>query len=87
MSHPPPEWSSQQRLLEAMRAVLSDDHSYERGLTALRDLVDQVVRDEGPTGLCDFTVALSLGLAEALERIAHDQGLAAADLTEVWFAE
>jgi hypothetical protein len=70
-----------------MRAVLSDDHSHERGLTALRDLVDQIVRDEGAGGLCDFTVALSLGLAGALERIAQDQGLTTADLAEVWFAE
>jgi hypothetical protein len=87
VSHPPPEAHSQRKLLEAMRAVLSDDHSYERGLTALRDLVDQVVRDDGAAGLCDFTVGLSLGLAGALERIARDQGLATADLAEVWFAE
>lgn len=87
MNHPQPEGHVQRKLLEAMRAVLSDDHSYERGLAALRDLVDQVVRDEGAAGLCDFTVSLSVGLAEALERIAHDQALAAADLTEVWFAE
>jgi hypothetical protein len=32
-------------------------------------------------------VTLSLGLARALERVASDQGLAAADLAEVWFAE
>jgi hypothetical protein len=85
VSHPPPE--AQRKLLEAMRAVLSDDHSYERGLAALRDVVDQLVRDEGADGLCDLTVALSLGLAEALERIARDQGLPATDLAEVWFAD
>jgi hypothetical protein len=70
-----------------MRSVLSDDHNYERGLVALRSLVDQIARDEGEAELCDFTAALSLGLAEALERIAHHQGLRAADLAEVWFAE
>jgi hypothetical protein len=85
VSHPPPE--AQRKLLEAMRAVLSDDHSYERGLSALRDVVDRLVRDEGAAGLCDLTVALSLGLAEALEQIAHDQGLLATDLAEVWFAD
>ena len=74
-------------VLEAMRAVLSDDHSYERGLAALHDLIDQVVRDEGATGLGDLTVALSLELAEALEEIAQEQGLAAVDLAEVWFAD
>jgi hypothetical protein len=74
-------------LLEAMRAVLSDDHNYERGLAALRGMVEQIMRDEGEAELCDFTVAASLGLAEALERIAHHQRLGAADLAEVWFAD
>jgi hypothetical protein len=75
------------KVLEAMRAVLSDDHSYERGLAALRDLVDQVVLEEGTTGLGDLTVALSLELARALEEVAEEQGLAAVDLVEVWFAD
>ena len=75
------------KVLEAMRAVLSDDHSYERGLAALRDLVDQVVLEEGTTGLGDLTVALSLELARALEEVAQEQGLAAVDLVEVWFAD
>jgi hypothetical protein len=78
---------TRRKVLEAMRAVLSDDHSYERGLAALHDLIDQVVRDEGPTGLGDLTVALSLELANALEDIAKEQGLAAVDLAEVWFAD
>jgi hypothetical protein len=75
------------KVLEAMRAVLSDDHSYERGLAALRDLVDQVVLEEGTSGLGDLTVALSLELARALEEVAQEQGLAAVDLVEVWFAD
>jgi hypothetical protein len=79
--------SARRKVLEAMRAVLSDDHSYERGLAALHDLIDQVVRDEGATGLDDLTVALSLELAKALEEIAQEQGLAAVDLAEVWFAD
>jgi hypothetical protein len=79
--------STQREVLEAMRAVLSDDHSYERGLAALHDLIDQVVRDEGATGLGDLTVALSPELAKALEEIAQEQGLAAVDLAEVWFAD
>jgi hypothetical protein len=79
--------ATRRKVLEAMRAALSDDHSYERGLAALHDLIDQVVRDEGATGLGDLTVALSLELAEALEEIAQEQGLAAVDLAEVWFAD
>jgi hypothetical protein len=55
--------STRRKVLEAMRAVLSDDHNYERGLATLCDLVDQVIRDEGATGLAEFTVALSLELA------------------------
>jgi hypothetical protein len=70
-----------------MRAVLSDDHNYERGLATLRDLVDQLARQEGVAGLGDLSVALSLELAEALERIARDEALAAADLAEIWFAD
>ena len=75
------------KVLDAMRAVLSDDHNYERGLATLRDLVDRVARDEGTSGLREFAVTLSLAVAGALERMAHDQGLTAADLAEVWFAE
>lgn len=75
------------KVLEAMRAVLSDDYNHERGLATLRDLVDEVARDEGTVGLREFTVALSLAVASALERMARDQGLTAADLAEVWFAE
>jgi hypothetical protein len=73
--------------VEALRAVLSDDHNYERGLAALNDLVDRITRDEGETGLCDLSVTLSLALARAIERVADDQDLVAADLAEVWFAE
>jgi hypothetical protein len=79
--------ASQQQAIEAMRAVLSDDHNYERGLAALRDLVDRIMREEGEAGLRDLSVTLSLALARTLERIANDQGLAAADLAEVWYAE
>jgi hypothetical protein len=70
-----------------MRAVLSDDHNYERGLATLNDLVDRIVRENGSTGLRDVAVALSLALATALERIAQDEGLAAEDMVEIWFAE
>ncbi len=81
------ELSARSTVLDAMRAVLSDDHNYGRGLAMLRDLVDRVARDEGTTGLREFAVALSLAVASTLERMAHDQGLTAADLAEVWFAE
>jgi hypothetical protein len=80
------EQRTRRLLHEAMHAILSDDHNYERGLASLRDLVDRVLREGGASALMEFAVALSAELAGALERIATDQGLAAADLAEVWFA-
>ncbi len=87
MSEPASDVPSRQKALEAVRALLTDDHNDERGRAVLQDLVDRTVRDEGAAGLSELSVTLSLALARALERIAFDQGLAAADLVEVWFAE
>ena len=81
------EQQSQHLILKAMRAVLSDDHNYERGVASLTDLIDWIAQEGGATRLSDVAVALSLALATALERIALDQELAAEDLVEVWFAE
>jgi hypothetical protein len=80
------EQQSRQLILEAMRAVLSDDHNYERGVACLTDVITRIARENRGT-LSDVAVALSLALATALERIALDQGLAAEDLLDVWFAE
>jgi hypothetical protein len=87
VAEPAPEARPEHRALEAMRAVLSDDHNYERGLAALHELVDRIMREEGEAGLYDLSVTLALSMARALEQIANDQGLAAVDLAEVWFAE
>jgi hypothetical protein len=81
------ERQSRQLILEAMRAVLSDDHNYERGVACLTDLITRIARENRGTTLSDVAVTLSLALATALERIALDQGLAAEDLLDVWFAE
>jgi hypothetical protein len=75
------------RAYESVRAVLSDDHCYERGVAAARAVVSAVLDESGVAGLADMTVELSLKLASALERIAGDQGLAAVDLAEVWFID
>jgi hypothetical protein len=72
---------------QAKHAVLSDDHNYERGLTALTDLVERIARENGAEGLRDIAVALSLALATALAQVADEQGLAAEGLVDVWFAE
>jgi hypothetical protein len=75
------------RAYEAVRAALSDDHCYERGVAAAQGVVSAVLEESGVAGLADMTVELSLKLASALERIAGDQGLAAVDLAEVWFVD
>ena len=75
------------RAYESVRAVLSDDHCYERGVAAAQGVVSAVLAESGVAGLADMTVELSLKLASALERIAGDQGLAAVDLAEVWFID
>jgi hypothetical protein len=72
---------------ESVRAVLSDDHCYERGLAEARGVAATVLAKSGIVGLTEMTVELSLKLATALQRIACDQGLAAVDLAEVWFVD
>jgi hypothetical protein len=42
---------------------------------------------EGAAAVVDLAVELSLKLGEALEEIAVDRGLAAADLAEVWWVD
>jgi hypothetical protein len=75
------------RAYEAVRAILSDDHCYERGLAGARGVAAAVLAESGVAGLAGMTLELSLKLASALERIASDQGLAAVDLAEVWFVD
>ena len=83
LSPPPPGlWA-----YEAVAAVLSDDHNVERGLDAARAVADAVLAEAGLDGLTEMVVELSLKLAEAVERIAAEEGLAAVDLAEVWFVE
>jgi hypothetical protein len=70
---------------QAVSAVVSDDHNFDRGVQTARAIVHAVLSEHGPDGLAEVTVELSLKLAEALERIAADQGLTATDLADVWF--
>ena len=70
---------------QAVSAVVSDDHNFDRGVATARSLVHAVLSEHGPNGLVEVTIELSLKLAEALERIAADQGLTATDLADVWF--
>ena len=71
---------------EAVRALVSDDHNHELGLFALKDTIDRVAEQQGSEGLAALAFEMALKLAEAIERVASDEGLAAVDLAEVWFA-
>jgi len=83
---PPGPWVNE-AASEAVAAVVSDDHNAERGRDAARAVVEAVLAKAGPGGLTDVAVELSVRLAEAVERIAAEQGLGAADLAEVWFVD
>jgi len=75
------------RAYEAVQAVLSDDHNYERGVQAARAVAHAVLAEAGPVALAEMAVVLSLKLGEALELMAGDKGFAAVDLAEVWFVD
>jgi hypothetical protein len=75
------------RAYEAVHAVLSDDNNFERGVAGARAVAEAVKAEAGTAGLTETVVELALKLAEALERIAAEQGLTAEDLAEVWFVE
>jgi len=68
-------------------AVVSDDHNFERGVETARAIAYMVLAEHGRDGLAEVAVELSLKLAEALERIAAEQGLTAADLADVLFVD
>jgi hypothetical protein len=80
-------WSASAPWVYDAVAAVSDDHNAERGRHAVRAVVDAVLAEVGPEGLTGMAVELTFKLAEALERIAAEQGLAAVDLAEVWFVE
>ena len=46
-----------------------------------------VLAESGPDGLAEMVVELSSKLAEAVERIAAEQGIAAVDLVDVLFVD
>ena len=75
------------RAYEAVHAVLSDDHNYERGVEEAWAVTKATLAEFGAVGLAAVAVELSLQLASALERIATEQGIAAVDLAEVWFVD
>ena len=75
------------RAYEAVQAVLSDDHNYERGVEGARAVAEAAHAELGAVGLTAIMVELSLQLASALERIATEQEISAVDLAAVWFVD
>jgi hypothetical protein len=82
-----PSLEARRQAYEGVRALLSDDHNYELGLFALQDVIDRVAEQQGTEMLAAMTFEMALKLAQAFERIASDEGLAAVDLLDVWFAD
>ena len=87
LAAPSPSPVVRRRAYEAVRAVLSDDHSYERGVEGAWAVAKAALAECGAVGLAAVAVELSLQLASALERIAAEQEIAAVDLAEVWFVD
>ena len=77
------EFPMESRACQAVAAIVSDDHNFERGLDAARAVAQAVLAEAGPDGLTEMVVELSSKLAEAVERIAAEQGIAAVDLVDV----
>jgi hypothetical protein len=73
--------------LEAVRALLSDDHSAEAGEAAVRKIIAEVVRVGGTDALADLTAELVSKLAEMVERAACTRGLAAVDVVDILFVD
>jgi hypothetical protein len=73
--------------LEAVRALLSDDHSAEAGEAAVRKIIAEVVRVGGTDALADLTAELASKLAEMVERAACTRGLAAVDVVDILFVD
>ena len=71
------------RVYEAVSAVVSDDHNYERGIEAAQAIAHNVLAESGPNALAEMVVELSSKLAEAAGRIAAEQGVAATDIVDV----
>jgi hypothetical protein len=65
------------RVYEAVSAVVSDDHNYERGVQTAQAITHNVLAESGPAGLAEMVVELASKLAEAAGRIAAEHGVAA----------
>ena len=72
---------------EVVTAIVSDEHNFERGIAAAREITDRVLAESGPDAVSELAVELAHKVAEALERFAAAYGVPVASLAEVWFLE
>ena len=79
--------SARLQAYELVEAIVSDDHNFESGIAAAREIAERVLAESGPTAVTELTVELAHKVAEALERVAAAYGVPVADLAEVWFLE
>jgi hypothetical protein len=70
---------------EVVAAIVSDEHNYERGIAAAREITDRVLAESGPEAVSELAVELAHKMAEALERFAAAYGVPVDDLAEAWF--
>jgi len=70
-------------VLRMVMAVVSDDHNAEVGEAILRAIVGDVAAIGGTAALEALAVELALKVAELVERIATEDGLAAVDIADV----
>jgi hypothetical protein len=64
-------------------AVVSDNNNAEVGEAAVRAIVGDVASIGGTDGLEGLAVQLGLKVAELVERVATEEGLAAVDIADV----
>jgi hypothetical protein len=72
---------------ELVAAIVSDDHNFESGIAAARELTERVLEESGPAAVTELAVELANKVAEALERFAAAYEVPVADLADVWFLE
>jgi hypothetical protein len=72
---------------EVVAAIVSDEHNFERGIAAAREITEQVLAESGPEAVSELAVELANKVAEALERFATAYGVPVNSLAEVWFLE
>jgi hypothetical protein len=70
-------------VLRMVMVVVSDDHNAEVGEAVLRSIVGDVASMGGTEALEALAVELALKVAELVERVANEDGLAAVDIADV----